>query len=425
MTRPIDLLRLAGSSAAACRIPAMGAIGIGALAFAVSCNDSRDITGPPALSRDASLVSAHQAPLAGDVVIMHRSTLVAEHDGVEEVNRNFTEKISGQIRVRGKDDSTVPGTTHADFTAGTLPRPVMSLPARTETGMCSALPTWSRVEKLRTGGTATISGVGDSPATHLKIVAEDGMVLTVERTWVRTSRAWQLAKQTTTTPDKRFRDDVVYEHQSVSGEPINGALPRVACADARGPGLASGRASRAFYSPHVSSVASRLFPLSDGATAYSCGDSENDCWTQENAVYTADVALVATATVAAYACSAAAVIVPAACLAAGVAWAAAVANLALAQRALNHCLYAASLPKPVALRAPEWASLTSFLAPGNMTGSASRLPGLQPELSADCGTGGTTGGGTIQCHSEEWEISYDGGATWNYLTTIRVCENVL
>lgn len=424
MTSPMHRLRVAGSLVAAGRIPAIRALGMGALAFAVSCADSRDITGPPALSRDASLVSAHQAPIAGDVVIMHRSTLVAEHDGVEKVNRNFTEKISGQIRVRGKDDSTVPGTTGAEFTAGTLPRPVMSLPARMETGMCSALPSWSRVEKLRTGGTATISGVGDAPAARLKIVAEDGTVLTVERTWVRTSRAWQLAKQTTTTPDRRFRDEVVYEHQSVSGEPVNGALPRVACADARGPGLASGRVSRAFYSPHVSSVASRLFPLSDGATAYSCGDAE-DCFTQENAVYTADVALVATATIAAYACTAVAVIVPAACLAAGVAWAAAVANLALAQRALNRCLYALSLPKPVTLRNPGWASMISSLALGDVTSSASRLPGLQPELAADCGTGGGAGGGTIQCHSEEWEISYDGGATWNYLTTIQVCENVM
>lgn len=401
----------------------MGAIGIGALAFAVSCADSRNITGPPALSQDASLVSAHQVPLAGDVVIMHRSTLVAAHDGVGKVNRNFTEKISGQIRVRGKDDSPLPGTARADFTAGVLPRPVVSLPARTETGMCTALPSWSRVEKIGASGNATISGVGDAPASHLTIVAADGTVLTVERTWVRTSRTWQLAKQTTTTSGNRFRDEVVYEHQSVSGERVDRALPLVACGDARGPGLLSDKAYRGFYSPHVSSLASRLFPLSEGATAYSCGDSGDDCWTQQNAVYTADVALVATATVAAYACSAVAVIVPAACLAAGVAWAAAVANLALAQRALNHCLYVLSLPKAVALRAPEWVPMANSLALGDMTSRASRLPDLQPELFADCSGGDA--GGTIQCHSEEWEISYDGGATWSYLTTLQVCENVL
>ena len=401
----------------------MGAIGIGALTFAVSCADSRTITGPPALSHEASLVSAHQAPVAGDVVIMHRSTLVAAHDGVGKVNRNFTDKISGQIRVRGKDDSTVPGTARADFTAGVLPRPVVSLPARMETGMCAALPSWSRVEKIGTGGNATISGVGDAPASHLKIVAEDGTVLTVERTWVRTSRTWQLAKQTTTTPDKRFRDEVVYEHQSLSGQPIDRALPMVACGDARGPGVLSDKAYRGFYSPHVSSVASRLFPLSDGATAYSCGDSGGDCFTQENAVYTADAALVATATVAAYACVGAALILPPACLAAGVAYGLAVANLALAVRALNHCLYVLSLPKTPALRAPEWVPTANPLALGDVTSNASRLPGLQPELFADC-SGGDSGGGTIQCHSEEWEISYDGGATWNYLTTIQVCENV-
>ena len=402
----------------------MGALGIGALAFAASCTDSRTITGPPALSQKASLVSAHQVPPAGDVVIMHRSTLVAAHDGVGKVNRNVTEKISGQIRIRGKDDSTLPGTARADFTAGVLPRPVVSLPARTETGMCSALPSWSRVEKIGVGGSATISGVGDAPASHLTIVAADGTVLTVERTWIRTSRTWQLTKQTTTTPDNRYRDAVVYEHQSVSGEPIDRALPTVACGDARGPGLLSDKAYRGFYSPHVSSVASRLFPLSDGATAYSCGDSGDDCFTQQNAVYTADAALVAAATIATYACVGAAVVLPPACLAAGVAYAVTVANLALAVRALNHCLYTLTLPKTPALRAPEWVPTANPLALGDVTSNASRLPGLQPEVFADC-SGGDSGGGTIQCHSEEWEISYDGGATWNYLTTIQVCENVL
>ena len=425
MTRPARLLCFAGRSVAAGRSFALWVVGVSALVLAISCADSRGVTGPPAKSMETSLVGAHQAPVNGDVVFMHRSTQVAAHDDVAKVSRTFTEKLGSQLRSVGKEDSPITALTQPDFATGVLPRPVVSLPARAETGMCAVLPSWSRAEHAPDGRKVTVSGRGDAPASVVKVATDDGTVLTIERTWVRTARTWQLARQITTTSDKRYRDEVVYEHQTASGERIDQALPTLACAGNRGPVLASAAASRGFYVPHTSSVASRLFPLSGGRADYSCGDAGGDCFTQQNAVYTADVALVATATVAAYACTAVAVIVPAACVAAGVAWAAAVANLALAQRALNYCLYMLALPKAVALPAPGWLPTANPLALGGMTSSASQLPGPQPELSADCSSGGGSSGGTIQCHSQSWEISYDGGATWSYLTTITVCENIM
>ena len=339
------------------------------------------------------------------------------------MNSSFTEKISSQIRVRGNDDRVTSGVARANSAAGVLPRPVVSLPARMETGLCAALPSWSRVQKIGTGGNATISGTGDAPASLVKMVTEDGVELMIERTWVRTSRTWELARQITTTPDKRYRDEVVYEHQSASGERVDRALPVVACADNRGPGRNSTALSRGFYSPHSNSLASRLFPLSETLADYSC---DGDCFAQQNAVYTADVALVSTATVAAYACTAVAVVVPAACLAAGVAWAAAVANLAFAQRALNHCLYMQDHPGGVESRLPGEIAIGGALAVGDAAGHASQVFGTTPMLSASCSSGGgLAGGGTIECHPEDWEISYDGGETWRYLTTVQVCENVL
>lgn len=39
------------------------------------------------------------------------------------------------------------------------------------------------------------------------------------------------------------------------------------------------------------------------------------------------------------------------------------------------------------------------------------------------GGGGSLGGGyTLVCHSEVWEISYDGGVTWQFFAEVSVCE---
>ena len=334
------------------------------------------------------------------------------------MNKSFTEKIGGQVRAVRKDDGELPVTAGPDFSAGELARPVVSLPARSETGICSALPTWSRAERTAAGGTAMLSGTGDGPASVVKIKAEDGTLLTVERTWVRTSRTWQLARQVTTTADKRYRDDVVYEHQSESGERIDGALPVVGCAGARGPGISPAMASHSFYAPHTTALTSRLFPLNEGVTAdYSCGP---DCFAEQNSVYAADAALVATATVAAYACTYAVVILPAACLAAGVAWSLAVANLAFAQRALNHCLYQLNHLAVVPFQSPGAIAVAGSLAFGDAAGRASRIFDTPPTIFADCSGGGSSGSG-VTCHYENWEISYDGGSTWNWLASLLVC----
>jgi hypothetical protein len=415
---PMRLLRFTRYSLAVSRASVTGAVRVSALALAAACGANQDIAGPTPKSAEVSLTKAHQAAVVGDVVIMHRSTNVAAHGGIAKVNRNFTEKISGQVRGVGKEQTPATGSAPTDFKTGVLPRPVVSLPAPTEDAMCAALPAWSRAEKH-----ATISGRGDAPASSLTIVTEDGTVLNIERTWVRTSRTWQLARQVTTTPDSRFRDEVVYEHQSASGERIDHAIPIVACPDARGPGRSSSNASRSFYTPHTSSLASRLFPLSEGTVNYSCGSS-GDCWTEQNAVYVADVAVVSTATIAAYSCMWVLVVTPATCAAAGVAWAAAVATLALAQRALNHCLYVQSHPGGEELRSPGGITLANPWAFGSTASSASRILG-PPVLSADCGGGAAGPGDEIRCHYEDWEISYDGGETWSYLTTVQICEDVM
>lgn len=425
MRNPTRILRFAGSTYSAPRRFARSAASAGVLALAVSCADGRSVTGPSAKSPDASFVKAHHAEVIGDVVVMHRSTVIAAHDGIARVNKNSTETIGSHVRSVAKDDGPIAASPQADFTAGVQPRPVVSLPARAETGMCAGLPAWSRAENAPDGRKMRVSGTGDAPASVVKITTDDGTLLTIERTWVRTSRTWQLARQVTTTSDKRYRDEVVYEHQSASGERIDRAIPIVACAEDRGPRLLSATAHQGFYLPHTNSVASRLFPLSGGLADYSCGASPTDCFSEQNAVYTADVALVAAATIAAYACTGVAIVVPAACVAAGVAWSVSVANLALAQRALNHCLYMLAHPGGVELQSAGMVESSRLLASGRVTGSALRILDTPPAVSADCGSGGLTEGGVLICHSEPWEISYDGGATWSYLMTVQVCENVL
>ncbi len=404
---------------AECRYPAVAVVGASVLMLAVSCSDAPTITGVPAKVPGASLVSAHQGPVVSDVIVMHRSTQVAAHHGVPAVHKSFTEKIGGSVRAVRKDEGELPSTAGPDFSAGELARPVMSLPARLEIGICSALPTWSKAERTAAGGTALSSGTGDGPASVVKIKAEDGTLLTVERTWVRTSRTWQLDRQVTTTADKRYRDEVVYEHQSESGEHIDRALPVVACAGARGPGISPAVASHSFYAPHTTSLTARLFPLTEGVAAdYACGTS--DCFAEQNAVYSADVALAGAATIAAYACTFVAVVVPAACLAAGVAWTIAVGNLAFAQRTLNHCLYLLNHLVVQPLSPFKAFAVTGSLAVSDAAGRASRILDTPPTISADCSGGGSSGAGTL-CHYENFEISYDGGLTWSWLASVLVC----
>jgi len=402
------------------RLSTKGTVSLSALALLISCTDNQDITAPLTRSPATSLTNAHKAAVVSDVVIMHRSTYIAAHDGVPKVNKNITERITGTVRVAGKSDSSDKAPSQPDFASGVLPRPVVALPARTETAMCSSLPAWSHGEEATAGGRMKSSGVGDAPASLVNVVTADGTVLTVERTWTRTANTWELSRQVTTSADNRFRDEVTYEHQSEEGKRIDRAIPRIACANNFSFALSPQSASHSFYAAHssTSTLASRLFPLSEAPASSSCG--VDDCFYYQNAVYAADAALVSTSGAAAIACVWMAVVVPPACAAALVAYTASVAALYLAQRALKHCLGQAE-----ELRMPEGIAVAGMVGSGSPAASLSRMLGTPPKLIADCtgsGGGGSGGGSQTRCHNEVWEISYDGGVTWSYFATTDVCE---
>ncbi|MEO8619586.1 MAG: hypothetical protein ABI625_00895 [bacterium] len=423
-TRGLDLVTMSPSTLAlrqtrwTRRLSTKGTVSLSALALLISCTDNQDMTAPPTRSSAVLPTAIHKAAVSSDVVIMHRSTYIAAHDGIPKVNKNVTERITGAVRLAGSDSAPVAKTpARAEFTGGALPRPVIALPARAEAAMCSSLPAWSHGEQATAGGRMKSSGVGDGPASILNIVTADGTVLTVERTWVRTANTWELSRQVTTTADNRFRDEVTYEHQSAEGTRLNRAIPLVACANTFSFALSPQTASHSFYAAHTSTLASRLFPLSGETVSSSCG--ADDCFYYQNAVYAADAALVATAGAAAIACMWTAIVVPPVCAAALVTYGASVAALYLAQRALKHCL-----GQSEELRMPEGIALAgSATSAGSDTG-ASRLVGTVPKLVADCaGAGGAGGGDPLKrCHDERWEISYDGGWTWSYFDTVQVCD---
>ena len=402
-----------------------GAVGVGLLALVVSCGESPSATGPSASSPETSLVAAHQAAapaLPADVVIMHRTTVVAGHGNTARLNRNVTERITGVVRRAPKKDGPIPEPTQADFSNGVPPRPIVALPARTETAMCSALPAWSRVEKTGAGRTMTVSGTGDAPASRIAITTDDGTGMTVERTWVRTARTWELARQVTTIPDKRLRDEVVYEHQSVSGGRSDRALPIVACAGARGPGLLTDHGSRGFYPPHGSTFTARLFPLSDAVASYDCGGGGlggGDCFAEQNAVYLADLAVVNTAAIAAFSCIYVVVVAPPVCAAASLAYVTAVAALALTQRALTHCLAQRGRTGFQTMMLPRdtgFAGTLAYADPGGGTGRSTDIRPRPPMLAEGCG-----GGNAYGCGWVDVEISYDGGDTWTIIGSEWVC----
>ncbi|HXG69616.1 MAG TPA: hypothetical protein VNJ04_03275 [Gemmatimonadaceae bacterium] len=422
------------------------AVSVALAAALVSC--SENITAPP-----ASL--SPTVPVSPDVVLMERTTSIAAHDGVAAVHRTSRRTLTPQVRARGAQLSNpAAATENARLDIAHLASPTVSLPARYETAMCKALPDWTQtIRDAGTGGDVEMTGAGDAPASKLRVVQDGKTVLTVERTWVRTPVRWQLGRQVITSADGRYRDVVTYQHVTQTRQSVNNALPVVPCATS----LSSAKvtaptiASRSYYAPRGNPF---LTPPT-GASSYLtdvCTDTylESSCYDKQIGVYKADAALVAAATLMTYACLVPSPIVVASCVGASTAYALAVANLAFAQMLYNNCRAAAerscgcktqsgTLVNPVTSASPSISgapstSISLGARAANPFPSTIVAPGTLPASSFnDCADGGGGGGydgggggggegsGGLSCKLEDWEISYDGGVTWEYWGTFWVC----
>lgn len=377
------------------------------------------------------------APVAGPpvepgFVVVSRTMDIAARDGLAAVRRTSRDTLMGQVRAapKGRLVLSSADAPPAGFDPANLPLPPLSLPARYETAICRSLPAYSRsMPAPGDRGAVEMSGTGDAPPSTLKVVRDGRHVGTIERTWVRTADSWQLERQVTTAADGGYRDVVTYEHRTARGQIAANAIAVSTCvAPLLTQDAPSARASRGYYAPRLKlpGAGSKFI----GSTCTSDDDYGIDpCFEQRMNLYRADAALVVASGGAAFACIFPQPLHPPACVVAAATYFAAVANLKLAKMSLDNC------------RAEAAAKKCSCQNATVQTPSATG--GLSASLSADCsgdwyddgyqptpviGPGsesGSSGAGGGDCAWEVWEISYDGGWTWGYYGTFRVCYNVI
>ena len=406
-------------------------------AVLVSCADG--ITRPPespeltlqsATNRNAVEPSDSKKPripkLAdADVVIMERTTDIDADNGRQATHRKLTKKLVGQVRL-GKEEGFDGNGNEHKFDLENLPQPPISLPARYKNALCAAAPGWK--EHLRnsaiTGADVEMSGFGDAPPSTLRYVRDGKTSFAVERTWVRTPHTWQLERQVTTSTDGKYRDVVTYQHVTAAGRPANKAIPITDCSTASTGGLLNDYVSKFPAGP--------VNLQSDDCSGLDYGS--DPCFGKQSEVYKADAALAVAATGLTIACRVVNPIVATACVAASAVYGAAVFNLWLAERALDECrreqrAKTCGCGTPVNLSAASGAasSLASFvfqrslfMESANSYASSFYDCGSYPPGSSPGGGGGGSGS---DCSWQVWEISYDGGVTWEYLGTFWTCTS--
>ena len=403
------------------------AIVIAVTALTVSCGDS------------ATAPRAGFTPPEPDFVVVSRTTTIAAHDDMEAVHRTTHDTLWGTVRAARKGRVSLPEAAPAPASAkglgpagfdGANPRlPAISLPARDEAAMCKSVPTYSRsVDGPSPSSTVRMTGIGDAPPSRLEVYLGNRLVATVERTWVRTARSWQLERQVTSSADGIHRDVVTYQHRTGRGEIAANAIPIVTCASPLAQSGSPASASRSYYAPRTMLPTGSSQYIGEGCLSDADYYSSDPCYDARMRVYSADAALVVAGTALTAACIWPVPVVIVTCTTANVAYLAAVANLAIAQSSLNNCRAEAARKKC------SCQNQTALVPIGTR--------GFVPSRTADCsedgwwgdieyspisgpagGSGGSSspGSGGEGCVWEIWEISYDGGATWSYYGTFRVC----
>jgi hypothetical protein len=399
---------------------------VGLAALVTACGES--VSGPPA--SQARITMDGPKP---DVVEMQRTTDIAAHDGVAAVHRSYAQTLTPRLRMSDRNEIDASANQKPQLDRANLALPSTSLPARFERAMCSSLPSWTRtMPQTVAGSVVEMSGVGDAPASTLRVLQNGRVITTIERTWVRTSHSWELERQVTASSDGRLRDVITYRRTTPSGHLASNAIPSAACIAPSAMSVKTASpvaASLTYYAP--TGITEDIY---DGSYCdYGSGDP---CFDKRNDVYKADAALVILATAMTYACTVPEPLVVPACVAAVAAYGAGVVNLQFAQRSLNNCLaeqrskctcsggaaYSRNVP------VPGIGASTSWLPPRALSLNAPK--GANP-LYDDCsggydgsgggGGGGSGGGGGESCSYQVWEISYDGGQTWDYYGTFWTC----
>ena len=380
-----------------------------------SCSDGLT---SPGERKPASPTPSSASRVGADVVIMERVTTDAAHGGEAPVVHTSREVLTPQVR----SAATSFGVRTLSAAPSGPVRPPVFLPARREVAICNALPTWTDVSRGAGGRNVEVSGIGDAPASTIRVAQADGSFWTIERTWTRTTTSWQLDRQVTSGANG-YRDVVTYHHQDALGHAVNNALPVSTCTGQKQlVGPASVAASRSFYPSYSGALYSKLVPGAGVTAEDGCWDIGGDpCYDKRIAVYKDDIAVATMAMGVTVACVTPVVVAVIPCVTATTLYAAAVATLALDYASLQHCLDGANKPTPE-LSVTTGAPSARTTSPGHLTLGASTVGAT---TLADCGSSIGTTPSALHCRWDTWEISYDGGNTWQYFGSFLICDSAL
>lgn len=406
-----------------------------ALAALVSCSDSATAPPTPRPSPQPPVFTNATEP---HVVTMIRTLDVEARDGSPAIHETLRRPLRSTTRLAREQTYARPASqSNFEFDIAKLPIPPVSLPARYERALCNNQRDWTRTTPSggRSANEIEMSGRGDGPATRIRILNQGRVVATVERDWRRTPIAWQLIRQVTSGSDG-YRDVITFERAAASSD-ANRPLPHVACSPVP-PGSSGTDRPRGNYAPRRNGEPMPL-SLSQETLSYLGDDCGGDvggadrCFDKQQAVYDADAVLIAAATTMTWLCKPPAVLTGAPCVGAFAAYMVAVWKLYSAQEALNHCRAQPAATCACTPRLSEAAGSNSDMFP-ELTYESTRganIPGValssscsgdgSPGGSSGSGSGGSSGGYSV-CRWEDWEISYDGGATWSYWGTFWTCR---
>ena len=391
-------------------------VAVGSLGFlVVAC--SENLTSP---AKPPTPPTQGSSVLAADIVVMERTTTDAADDGQVGVVHRSRKVLTPHLRKAGPDVDVRASAAAQPVALEGLPLPPLSLPARRESAMCSVLPTWSDRAKGVNGRDVLLTGAGDAPASLIKVPQADGSTWTIQRSWTRTATTWQLDKQVTTGA-RGYRDVVTYRHETPAGKVTSNALPSARCITPPSlVGMPTSAMSRSLYAPHPGALSAVLFPgLRE--TALSCdGGGSDDCYDKQLSVYRDDIAIVVTATAMAFACAPPAVILAGPCVLATTGYLAAVAALKFDVMSLQHCLEQQSKPTPVSLLTPGATGLREASVLGAAPVALTSRTPVGARTLGDCSSVTSE-----HCHWDVWEISYDGGETWQYFDTFLICDDAM
>ena len=356
-----------------------------------------------------------------DIVVVERTTTSAANDGEAPIVRTSREVLAPQIRLAGEAPNVRALAAPKTTAPVGIPLPTLSLPARREVAICNTLPSWSERSKGANGRDIVQSGVGDAPASTIKLTQADGSVLSVERSWTRTASTWQLDRQVTTGA-KGFRDVVSYQHQSANGQALNNAIPSTGCTgQQRLTGQASLAASRTFYAPYSTTLYSKLVPGAGVFADQGCYGGEFDpCFDKRIAVIKDELAVLATSVSMGVACLTPVAATVGPCAIAVTAYYLALGYLVLDQMSYQNCLNESRnrLPELSIGVGPSSATL----APSVSRSLAVRTP--TAAVMGDCGGSPAASAGS-HCQWSTWEVSYDGGQSWHFFATFLICDDAM